>query len=139
MLNKQHFWPFCQSGATSCIWPFCQSGAVSCILGIHCTVYVAVYACCSKLFLCHIVVMHTLAMITSSEMHAIKVYLPCVYPRHHAHDKMYQAVSLLSRESLQTRLLCRDDEKTSPFSRPYPTTGTRSRQVNTMVEFVVVD
>ena len=29
---------------------------------------------------CAIVAMHTLAMITSSAMHAIKVYLPHVYP-----------------------------------------------------------
>ena len=51
-----------------------------------------------------IVAMHTLAMITSSEMYAIKwcIYLVCTLC-----DKMYQAVSLLSRESLQMGLLCK--------------------------------
>ena len=38
--------------------------------------FMAVVANC----FCAIVAMHTLAMITSSEMHVIKVYLPCVYP-----------------------------------------------------------
>ena len=37
--------------------------------------------------------------------HAIKSCLPCIYPWRHARDKMYQALPLLSRESLGTRLI----------------------------------
>ena len=58
-------------------WPSCQSGAASCMLGIRCTMYIM--AVVANYFHA-IVAIHTPAMIISSAMHAIKVYLPRVSP-----------------------------------------------------------
>ena len=54
---------------------------------------------------------------------------------------MYQQMVLCSLLMFSSSVLTSsgDDERTSPFSRPYSTTGKRSRHVNTLVEFVVVD
>ena len=51
---------------------------------------------------------------------------------------MYQQMVLCSILMFSRSLLI-NNKKTSPFPRQYLTTGTSSRQVNTLVEFVVVD
>ena len=79
-------------------------------------VYLAIYGWCRQQC-CAIVATRVLASITSSKWHgrdsinfracphAIKSCLPHVYPGRHAHEKMYQALSFLSGESLGMRLV----------------------------------
>ena len=75
-------------------------------------VYLMIYGCCSQWFMCHhsyicTCLDHKLWM-TWVDFHmcpcTIKSCLPCIYPWHHARDKIYQALPLLSRESRGTRL-----------------------------------
>ena len=75
-------------------------------------VYLVTYGCCSQLFLCHRTCTCTCLNHKVWTMwvdfcicpHAIKLCLPHVYPWRYTRDQIYQALPLLSRESLGARL-----------------------------------